>query len=124
MLPSPARLAACYLQLGSLRRAAGGMLVEGLVLLGTAFGGLLAVVSLRRSHGAGGSVARKKDKERQPKRGSSGRARGQQLGRGQEGGERQEDWSARDGRLLRELQDDMELRLRRVRRLPPGEERM
>lgn len=35
----------------------------------------------------------------------------------------EEDWSAQDEHLIRELRDDVELRLRRVRRMAPGEQR-
>ena len=95
------------------------MLEVGLIL---ALGGLLAAASLRRGaharSAAGGGRGGGGRGSPAKKRGSSGSLAGAAADSA-EGGE----WSGRDGQLLRELQDDLELRLRRVRKMPPGEER-
>ncbi len=88
------------------------MLEVALILaVGSALGGFIAAVAAHRG------TKKAPGKERQLKRGGSTRS----AATGGKRGAVLDDPG--DPRLLRELQDDVELRLRRLRRLPPGEQR-
>ncbi len=75
-----------------------------LIVAGTALGGFIAALSSFQRPPAG-KRARPKQKQRQAPSSSPA------MQEPEDG----------DARLLRELQDDVELRLRKLRKLPPGE---